>query len=258
MRKRSTYVYAIVMILIIAYPICSKVEYSELGPVMTHSMIRFETHSEQEAQDDYAYHILSMSRQLQNGYFGNIFWMYKYSLDENDDDANSYGINLIKKINDSLNFRMGYTFTDKPRKIREGVAYPPLDKDRFSLSVTYASSLMLFGAKLSFTTSYDTQTDWSEGRTISEKISMRKEVSSKVAVNVYYQYTHNLARTTSLSKGHFYDQYGIDIGYKLDEESKISLGYLFVNKIYEYLVPGVGRVKPDDDSVVRLTYMRRL
>lgn len=231
------------------------------GPVTITLMERVETHSDVSdataqrniSGETFLYSMISAFRKLDKGVNGNIYFMNKYSIDDETSVSNIAGVNVMGDITGKWKFDIGYSHSASPNR----VILPYNDSDRFALSATFkVNPKEKKHKRVEFKTSYNTGTDFSQGRTLSQKVQATDDISKKLAYTASYQFvwglskTNNAAGICSQCREHYANQYAMDFNYKYSKTNKIVLGYQFLKNLYNGA--------KSDDSIWRLSLMHTL
>ncbi len=213
--------------------------YFTFGAPIYHTMIRLESHSDK--QNTFLYNLVSVTWQTQPTIYHNISLINRYDLTEKEEDGCMFIWNIIRMFNNNFSGTIGYSFTNKPR--RKGS--DKWDKDRLSLSINFQPKIADI-VNLNLTTSFDTNTDWSEGRTLSQKIGSIFNFNDALSGALSYTYAHSFN-----FNGHLYNQYSLLWNYKLNKKIKISAEYCLVDNTYSY----ADGTSPESDSIFRLSFL---
>ncbi|MEW6201189.1 MAG: hypothetical protein AB1546_04390 [bacterium] len=214
-------------------------------PAKITQMELYETHNDDTnvaggSADDFIYSMVSVTKELQPHIVGNMFYMHRYDIDESTRNADIFGASYRRYFK-TYNFALSYYFNDQNDLDR--------DADRFVLGLENILLKPRKNSSVRLLSSYTTQTDWATGVTLSEKLSYDFPVSKRTSSKLAYTYGYNLNESDQL-----YNQYNAALNYSLNKNSLVSLEFLFVDKVYSFLIGGIN-VEPDDDSVLRLSVM---
>lgn len=222
------------------------------GPVKVSYMQRFETHSKVADQngtdysgESFSYSSISLFRELQKGTFGSLFYLNKYSIDDEEVVSNIGGATIIHMFSKRLTGTFGYTYSSNPERATVVNAGAVSDKDRFSISGIYKFNPdKKHGPVFSLTSSYSTVTDWNEQSSLSEKIEAKfPNIGQKVEGSMSYTYSYSLKQDEQLT-----NQFLANLSYKVSKKTKITAGVLFIDNVYTF--------NQGDDTVLRLTLNR--
>jgi hypothetical protein len=236
--KRTT-VPVIVVLALLAAALPAR---AQMGPPVLQSVLRIETHSDSNNPDDYVYKMISLSRQLEGGVIGNVFYVYKHNLEESNSGGHIAGVNIIKMFSDETMFMFGYSYNKTDERSLGADNY---DKDRWVLGLHYFPIKDERGNRLTLSSVYNTQTDWSESRAIDFGIAYKAVFSDDWSARMGYKYTHGLGAVDT----HLLNQWNIDFSWKLNKLMTLDFGYLFVDKVFSVPAPGA---QPEDDNVFRM------
>ena len=214
---------------------------AQMGPPVLQSVLRIETHSDKDSPDDYVYKMISLSRKLEGGVIGNVFYVYKHNMEVENTGGHIAGVNVIKMFSDQTMLMMGYSYNKVEERSRGPVNY---DSDRWLLGVHYFPYKDENGNRVNLSAVYNTVTDWSENRSIDYGVGYRAALGSNWSARMGYKFTQGFGDADT----HLLNQWNLDFSYKASEELALDLGYLFVDKVFSVPSPGA---EPDDDSVLR-------
>lgn len=214
---------------------------AQMGPPVMQSVLRVETHSDSASPDDYIFKMISVSRQLEGGVIGNVFYVYKHNIDEANTGGHIAGVNIIKMFSDETMFMFGYSYN----KIDErSSGLRNTDRDRWVLGLHHFPYKDERGNRITLSSVYNTQTDWSESRAIDFGIAYKAMLGDKWSARMGYKYTHGLGAVDT----HLLNQWNLDFSWDISKRWSVDLGYLFVDKVFTVPAPGA---QPEDDHVVR-------
>ncbi|MEW5946789.1 MAG: hypothetical protein AB1742_11380 [bacterium] len=224
----------------------------QTGPVKITAMTRLESHSKISSStgdfspETFGYQMISLSRQLQKGVIGNIYYLARFSFDDNDLASNIGGVNLIRVFNPNWLAVTGFNYTSDPQR-GTIVVNPRTDRDRFSTTVIYTVNPKEKRRPVySLTSSFSTVTDLGEQQTLSEKLGMKFQAfSDRYSAAVGYNFTYSLKNSEQLT-----NQFSGDLAYKVNDTYTLSLGALFIDNVFDG--------NQGDDTVTRLTLTAQL
>ncbi|HOO55811.1 MAG TPA: hypothetical protein PLN69_03240 [bacterium] len=225
------------------------------GPVFLTFMERYEWHSDVSSIDNpslyeensYLYSMVSAFRKLDDNIFGNVFYLNKFDLDDSETASHIGGVSLTHNMTNK--WRMSYTYSHNSNPERNVVTSPESRTDRFSFSLGFKLNPgEKTGPKYALRTTFSTGTDFSFGRTLSEKVSMSNDINKRMKYDLSYQFVWGLtdAPDRGIFKSHFANQWLANLTYKLSNTKKISLEYMFLNNLYHGAVT--------DDNILRLSF----
>lgn len=233
------------------------------GPVVVTFMERLEYHSDTSVinegtgqleigEEAYLYSLISAYRKLDKDVFGNLYYIHKYSTEETDTASHIGGISLTHKMTGKWKMNYSYSYNSNPERGSVNYVTEKFDNDRLSFSLTHdANPGKQNKRKYSFKTTYSTNTDFSQNRTLSEKVSMTGMFfSSDWSYDLGYQFVWGLTDNPAngIYRSHFANQWSADLTYKIGKMQRVVLGYMFLNKLYHGAT--------EDDHIVRLSYFR--
>ena len=253
----------IAMLVLLAGTYASAAGKTGPGPVVLTFMERVETQSDAPDTsaarningESYVYSLLSAYRRLggNGNVSGSVYAMNKYSIDDGKSASYIYGIDIVDKLTGKWTGDMGYSYTTNPQIN----AVPSTVNSRWAFSLDFKINPMeRFRRKWDLKTSYNTATDFSAGRTLSEKLTVARNVSKRWSYVLAYQYVWGLQETTTaagtcgICREQYANQYYADLNFKASKKDRIGLGYLFLKNLYNGA--------RSDDSIARLSYYRTL
>ena len=207
--------------------------------------MRLETHTDRDSSDDYVMNVVSITQHLERNIAGSIYYLYKFNLDRGSTGGHAVGANLIQMFSAKNFATLGYSYTMNEKNSN---LTSETSRDRFRLGYYHKLHETERGNRVLGFLAYNTQTDWSESRTIDVGVAYKQPVTPHWTANTTFKYTQGLGAMDT----HLYDQYQFDFSYKLCDDTDLSLGYLFVDK--QFTTPAGD---PDDDDVFRMSVMRR-
>lgn len=205
-----------------------------------HYGMRLETHTDRDSPDDYTLNMVSITRHLENRVAGSVFAIYKYNMDSGATGGFAMGVNLVSVCSENQFMTMGYTHTINDK---DSTRTQRTDRDRLRLGLYRTLRRTKRGNIVQAFAAYNTQTDWSESRTLDFGFSYKQPTTPHWTALAAVRYTQGLGQLDA----HLYDQYEAGLTYKLAPNAEAMLGYLFVDKAYT--TPAGA---PDNDNVFRL------
>lgn len=229
------------------------------GKVVITYMERVENHTDVSdpnkppriSGETFIYSMISAYRKLDKDVSGNVYYMHKLSLDDGETVSHIAGIDFGWDMTGKWKGNVGYSNSSNPA--RNPTAGSLSQSDRFALSVDYKLNPGEKKRKrYAFKTSFNTATDFSEGRTISEKLTIADDMTKKISYTLGYQYVQGLteiktaAGICSICQEHYANQWSADFNYKLNKQNKLGLGFLFLKNLYNGA--------KSDDAISKLSY----
>lgn len=205
-----------------------------------HYGMRLETHTDRDSPDDYTLNMVSITRHLENKLAGSVYGIYKYNMDRGATGGFALGVNLVSVCSDKQFVTMGFTHTINEE---DSVRTARTDRDRLRLGLYRTLHRTKRGNSVQAFAAYNTQTDWSESRTLDFGFSYKQPTTPHWTAHAAFRYTQGLGQLDA----HLYDQYEAGATYRLAPNADVLIGYLFVDKAYT--TPAGA---PDNDSVLRL------
>jgi len=219
------------------------------GPVKISGMFRFESHSSvynalsgDFSGETFGYTMLAASREIGKNVVGSLFYLNRYSFDDSDFVSHIGGVTLMKIFSPNITGTFGYTYTSDPSR---GTLFTFLDKndrDRFMSSLIYTfNPSEKTGPRYSAITSFSSTTDLGEQQSLSEKLGVKFPVVSKrLEADLSYNFTYSLKENDQLT-----NQFSGVLTYKHSDSTKLSIGVLFIDNVYEF--------NQGDDTVVQFS-----
>jgi opacity protein-like surface antigen len=208
----------------------------------------YESHSDINNPDDYISTIFSITRPLDDSNIVGLLAMYRHNTETGSTGGHSAGVNVMHVFSPRSFALVGYTYTmndaDSTLPIRT-------DRDRFRIGYFHKLHETKDRDYVLLTVLYNTQTDWSESKTLDAGLSYGAVLSPRLSADLGYRYTRALGDLDM----HIYDQWDARLAYKLSRDTSLNIGCLFVNKTYTVPEPGD---QPDDDLVFQAGLMYRL
>ena len=244
----------VALFVMVGLALAAQAAVAQPGPVRLTVMNRVENHSSitdaegNFGSETYNYLMISASRQLQNSVLGNIFYLNRYSFDDNKMITHIGGVNITKAFSRRAIFTLGSSHTSNPER---GVirVTPDSDRDRFSSSLIYNFNPKAGGPRYSSVTSFSTVTDLGEQQTMGEKLKVVFPIGDKWQGGLSYNYTYSLKESEQLT-----NQFQGNLTYAFNKRTKLVLGALFIDNVYE---DSAGN-SLDDNTVVRLSIYRSI
>ncbi|HOP08416.1 MAG TPA: hypothetical protein PLF13_14155 [candidate division Zixibacteria bacterium] len=209
-------------------------------PIITLTSM-YESHSDENNPDNYVYNVVSITRHLEGGVLGSVFYMHKQNLETNDEGGQAAGANVIKMFSSSSYALVGFTYAINEV---DSTLATRTDNDRVRIGYYHKVYERAERSHLLLSAVYNTQTDWSESRTVDFGIAYRHGVASRWAAVIGYKYT----RAVGDLDMHVFDQWSADITYRMNDTTDLNAGYLLVDKLFTGPAPGL---EPEDDRVFR-------
>lgn len=216
------------------------------APIITFTSM-YEAHSDQNNPDDYVYNVVSVTQHLEGGVLGSVFYMHKHNLETEDDGGQAVGANVVKMFSSRTYALVGLMYSINEADSTIGSR---TDGDRIRVGLFHKAYESGERNYLMVNIVYNTQTDWSEDRTLDLGVSYRHQLSDHWLAEVGYKYTHVLGSLDI----HFNDQWDANLTYKLNDTTDLNIGYLLVDKMY---TGPVTTVIPEDDNVFRTSLRYR-
>jgi len=181
-----------------AFLLTAQAALAEVGPVRLSVMNRVESHSKisdvnggDYSPETFNYFMISASRMIQQNVLGSVYYLNKYSYDENDVAANIGGVSVSTILGEHAVFSLGYSHSSNPER---GVIIitPHKDNDRFSGTFIYNfKDRDEGGPRYSSVTSFSTVTDLGEQQTLSEKLKVDFPIGKKWEGGVAYTFSYS-------------------------------------------------------------------
>ncbi len=225
------------------------------GPVVTTFMTRVESHSavrlaDQKVSDDvYGYGLLSLYRQLDKNVGGSVYYIGQYSSEDEDMKANIAGVTVNQTLSGKWKSTYSFSYASNPgqdvngQQCNQGYCQNQ-SKERFSTTLGYTLNPgSKTRARYQLKSSFGTNTNFSDGKTLAEQVSVSGALCKKA--NLSYEGSYQFIASLDDTATHVANQYSVDLTKKLSKNRKVVLGYSYVNDL------GAGK---DDDSVIRLSF----
>lgn len=211
---------------------------AEPGPVVLTFMERVEAQTDAISSsatrdvsgESFLYSMVSAFRKLDKDVTGNLYYLNKYSIDDGANASHIWGLNIARTFSPKWKVDMSYSHSSNPQ--RNTVASS--DSDRFSFGVTYKVNPMeKVRPRFTLKTTYSTGTDFSEGRTVSQKVSMNDNITKSWSYALGYTFVWGLnENNVTLFKEHYTNQYQADFTYKITKKQRITAGVLYLQQLY--------------------------
>lgn len=207
--------------------------------------LRLETHSDKNSPDDYLMTLLSVTRSLDQRVVGNVFYLFRENLDTGNEGGHAAGFNLSRAVTGKSMVFTGYMFNQQePTSTRTF----RITRDRFRFGWNYLLRECADGNRITAGLTYNTQTDWSETRTLDAGVSLRRPLSDRWTADAGYKYTYAYGLNL-----HVYNQWNLSFSWKWAPDTRVDVGFLLVEKTYSGLTAAL---QPDDDLMMRLGVTR--
>lgn len=248
-----------VFIVICVFALAPGLAYGKPGPVKFSTMYRFENHSKiadsagNYGNESFSYFMLSVFRELDKNVIGNVFYLNRYSFDDEEFVSHVGGLSLIRIFNPHVVGSLGYTYSSSPEISYYNAAAGLLEsntaasRDRVMASVIYNFNPdEKRRPKFSLTTTFSSVTNIAEQETLMEKIGVKfPAISQRIEGDLGYTFAYSLNNTDQLT-----NQISGSLTYKYSNTTKLSLGAIYIDNVYEN--------NQGDDTVVQFTVMRSL
>jgi len=227
---------------------------SGTGPVKISYMARVESHTKiadvngNFGGESYAYNMISVVRKLDENVIGNIYYLNQYSLDKSRFSTHIGGASLINVFSSKWIGTLGYSYSSNPEEIRTLIPFE--NQDKFSMYLLYNINPKAPKYKFTLLSGYTAVTALNRQRGLSERLDVTFPVfSEKYTGNVGYTYTYVFDKNTNGDRfGHLANQYSANLSYALCKNSKLVLGYIFIDKQFD----------SPDDQVAQLSLLSNL
>lgn len=236
MKRKKLYMAAI-MLAFFALPMIAQ---AKEGPVKITAMTRVESHSKVSdsvgnySGESYEYTMISLTRSLDKNVLGNLFYLNQYGIDKGRMLTHIGGVNLIYVFNPRMVGTFGYSYSSNPENTANLFVVPLENQDKFSSSLLYTLNPKSKGLKYSFTTGYSTKTAWNKSRVLTEKANVTFPIFNKKWMgDVAYTFSSGMDKDAGGNRiGHLTNQYTGNLTYKLCKQTKMQLGGIYINKLY--------------------------
>lgn len=218
------------------------------------TMIRYEAHTADDPpnsnaglNDDFFITMYSMTGAMTKHVLANFYVGYKLTVEANEREANMFGANYIMN-HPTYRLTIGYSMNDTDYASQRS------DTDRLSINLVKPVRLChnCKNSSINLNTTLAARTNWSDDRTLNQKIEFPFKHRKNGSGNVSYTYGYNF-----VSDGQIYNQYNVAYNYALSKRTRISADYLFIGRVDSFNVGGV-TYEPDDDNVFRFTWSRTM
>jgi hypothetical protein len=241
-------------VLVMAFCISGQA-FAQPGPTVVTLMERAEWNSDVMYNNEYkdtvfAYTLLSASRELDKGVFGNVYYMNKYDVTNSGVASNMGGVGLTQTLTKKTSMTYSYSYNSNPA--RELISPQERTNDRFSFAFNYAlNPKEKVKPRYSLKTTYGTGTNFRDGETISEKLTIENKLRGNWSYAGSYQLVWGLSKGYE-SLGVYSEQYGnqfeFDLNCKLDKTTRFNLGVLYLNNLYNGATT--------DNTIIRMGIMK--
>ncbi len=252
----------ITLLIALAVLVASVPATAKPGPVVLTYMERVEYHSDtttinettgqsEIGEETYLYTLISAYRKLDKDVFGNLYYIHKYSLDDTDTASNIGGVSITHKMTGKWKMNYSYSYTSNPERGSVTYTTERFDNDRLSFSLTHSVNPgKQHNRHYRLKTTYSTNTDFTENRTLSEKVSVDGKFWNRWKYDLSYQFVWGLTDDPAkgIYRSQFANQWSADFSYKINKKQRLVLGYMYLDKQYHGAT--------DDDNLLRLSYFR--
>ncbi len=208
----------ILVLLVIA--LTSTGTYANKNSLSLHHLTRFETHT-QTGNSDFMYNGFFIIKSLQPGYTAFLSYLNKYSLDDDQTDSNIVNVSISNQRSKRLSLLYSYTNSTSPGNAR---THPTgNDSDRWLFLAQYALR-QSERTKLSLYSSFSTATDFSDSRTLNEKLKYDLRFTHNWKVSVSAQYSYNLNLDDNI-----FNLYSAELSKRFSRTTKFALSYILVD-----------------------------
>ena len=226
------------LLLVSAAPAFSADDKTGPGPVVLTLMERVESQSgalspgtTAPSGETFLYTMVSAFRKLDNDVTGNVYFLNKYSIDDETKASDVYGLSLTRTLTNKWKGDLSFSHSTNPSRntVRSS------DSDRFSFGLTYKMNPNEKASeRYTFKTTYSTGTDFSQGRTLSQSISAEDNFTKKWTYNVGYTFVWGLNEDAArgLFREHYTNQWAADFSFKIDKKQRVTLGYLYLDQLF--------------------------
>jgi hypothetical protein len=261
------------LIVIMAAPVISL---ANPGPVMLTGMERAEWHSSvidpskntpTYESATFLYSLISAYRKLDTNVSGSIYYINKFDLRNNWEEGvgnstNIFGVSVTHDI--SGKWRTAYSYSHAASPEQNAVTSPKAVSNRLSVSILYKfnpgpANKRRYSMNTSFNTGtkfslampvrYDVvDSDLNFGRTISEKLQVESKINKRLSYDAAYSFIGGIRNddpVRGVFKEQFANQYELNFNYSLCKKTRVVLGYMYLNNLYNGAY--------DDDNVVRMS-----
>ena len=230
------------------------------GPVILTFMERMESQTDASSSmrnisgETFMYSMVSAFRQLDQGVYGSLYYLNKFSVDDGHSASHIFGASVSKSLTGKWTADMGYSHSSNA--VRNTV--PSSDSDRFSFGLTFKYNPREKARKKWATkTTYSTGSDFSSGRTLSQKISASDKITKNLKYTVAYSFVYGLVdNPPNVKREHYSNQYTADFAYTLNKRERIAFGYMFLKNLFHS--SGNSTSVAADNQLFRLSYFYTL
>lgn len=201
------------------------------APLRIYAISSYEAHTQDNNGNDFFYTGFVATREVRKDFAGIVSYIHKYDLTDKDTKSHIGNISFSNVRNEKFTIQCGYSYYNNPGNSGPGNSGKFLAMGIFKLSDTKLSSLNSY-------TSYSTASDFSEYRSLNQKIKYKRVISDAATLSVYGQYSYNLNYEENL-----FNLYGVDVSYALKKKLNLNAGYIFMDS----RISGVG-----DDNIFKI------
>lgn len=188
--------------------------------VTLHHLTKYETHT-QTGNSDFLYNGIFMVKKLQPGYTAFLSYLNKYDVDNELTDSHIANVTVSNARSKRLSLMYSYTNSTQPAN---AVTRPTgNDSDRWLFLVNYALKQDK-KMKLSLVSSFTTATDFSDSRSINEKLKLSFNLTETWSAAISAQYSYNMNIEDNL-----FNLYTAELSRRLSKTTKFTISYLFVD-----------------------------
>ena len=268
----------LVGVLVVAFLVCActlaQAAEPKRGPgkVALTFMERVESQSDSGAEngdvspETYLYSMISAYRKLDTKVAGSIFYMNKWSLDNDQKISDIFGISLTRELTGKWKGDMGYTGSMNQKR---DTSTFPIEVDQFTISRRFSFGLEFKinpGEKkrkrYTTKTTFGTGSDFGTGTTLAQKIDVKDDISKRWSYTATYQFVWGLSETNvgatnicSTCSEHYNNQYQLDVKFKMNKQHSVTLGYMFLKNLFNAAArPNRWGHSTGDNQFFRLSY----
>lgn len=225
--------YRILIVLIVFTTFFSSATFATDGnsPLHLYAISSYEAHTQDGNGNDFVYTGLVATRELRKDFAGIISYIHKYDITDSDTRSHIGNISFSSVRNEKFTIQLGYSYYDNSGNSGVSDSGRLLAMGVFKLSGDKQNALYSY-------TSYSTASDFSDYRTLNQKIKYKRTVSDVATVSAYGQYSYNLNYSENL-----FNLYGVDVSYELTKNLKLNAGYIFMDSH----ISGA-----DDDNILKI------
>lgn len=203
----------------------------ENAPLHLYAISSYEAHTQDGNGNDFFYTGLVVTREIRKDFAGVASYIHKYDLTDKSTKSHIGNISFISVRNEKFTIQGGYSYYNNPGDSGPGNSGRFLAMGIFKLIDEKQYSLYSY-------TSYSTASDFSDSRSLNQKIKYKINMSDAATAAVYGQYSYNMNYDENL-----FNLYGVDVSYALKKNLKLNAGYIFMDS----RVTGIG-----DDNIFKL------